>query len=31
MPLTGFQEQLLMQSGDEKISEINLPRLKKKY
>ena len=31
MPLTGFQEQLLMQSGDEKISEINLPKLKKKY
>ena len=31
MSLTGFQEQLLMQSGDEKISEINLPRLKKKY
>ena len=31
MPLTGFQEQLLMQSGDEKINEINLPRLKKKY
>ena len=31
MPLTGFQEQLLMQGGDEKISEINLPRLKKKY
>ena len=31
MPLTGFQEQLLMQSGDEKITEVNLPRLKKKY
>ena len=31
MPLTGFQQELLLQSGDEEITEINLPRLRKKY
>ena len=31
MSLSGFEEQLLIQSGDEKIKEINLPRFRKKY
>ena len=31
MSLTGFQEQLLLQSGDDTVKEINLPRLKKIY
>ena len=31
MSLSGFQEQLLLESGDEKIKEINLPRIRKKY
>ena len=31
MSLTGFQEQLILQSGDDKITEINLPKFKKNY
>ena len=31
MSLSGFEEQLIMQSGNEKIKEINLPRIRKKY
>ena len=31
MSLTGFQEQLLLQSGGDTIKEINLPKLRKKY
>ena len=31
MSKSGFEEKLLLESGDEKIKEINLPRIKKKY